>query len=142
MPTPRAAAVPERLGRAGAPGQPGRGAGRGAGNRLSRLRAEEQCCLYRVQGGHARRGGKRLSGSAAASAQCADRADEELGYGNEYRYAHDEPDAYAAGEDYFPETMEPRRYYHLCLAAESKIRDKLEHLARLDRESPIQRRKE
>ena len=53
MPTPRAAAVPERLGRAGAPGQPGRGAGRGAGNRLSRLRAEEQCGLYRVQGGHA-----------------------------------------------------------------------------------------
>lgn len=25
-----------------------------------------------------------------------------LGYGEEYRYAHDEPDAYAAGEDYFP----------------------------------------
>ncbi|OTI51431.1 recombination factor protein RarA, partial [Pseudomonas aeruginosa] len=34
-----------------------------------------------------------------------------LGYGEEYRYAHDEPDAYAAGEDYFPEDLEPRRYY-------------------------------
>ncbi len=67
----------------------------------------------------------------------------ELGYGNEYRYAHDEPDAYAAGEDYFPEAMEPRRYYHpVPRGLESKIRDKLEHLARLDRESPIQRRKE
>lgn len=34
-----------------------------------------------------------------------------LGYGKEYRYAHDEPDAYAAGENYFPEGMEPRNYY-------------------------------
>ncbi len=66
----------------------------------------------------------------------------ELGYGNEYRYAHDEPDAYAAGEDYFPEAMEPRQYYHpVPRGLESKIRDKLEHLARLDRESPRQRRK-
>src|SRR5690606_3461826 len=31
----------------------------------------------------------------------------ELGYGTGYRYAHDEPDAYAAGVDYFPEGMEP-----------------------------------
>ncbi len=67
----------------------------------------------------------------------------ELGYGNEYRYAHDEPDAYAAGEDYFPEAMQPRHYYHPApRGLESKIRDKLEHLARLDRESPKQRRKE
>ncbi len=34
-----------------------------------------------------------------------------LGYGKGYRYAHDEPDAYAAGENYFPDGMEPRRYY-------------------------------
>ncbi|WP_116810989.1 replication-associated recombination protein A [Steroidobacter cummioxidans] len=34
-----------------------------------------------------------------------------LGYGKDYRYAHDEPDAYAAGENYFPEGMEPRQYY-------------------------------
>ena len=36
----------------------------------------------------------------------------ELGYGNGYRYAHDEPDAYAAGERYFPDDMPDRRYYH------------------------------
>jgi putative ATPase len=35
----------------------------------------------------------------------------ELGYGSGYRYAHDEPDAYAAGETYFPDGMEPERYY-------------------------------
>ena len=35
----------------------------------------------------------------------------ELGYGKGYRYAHNEPDAYAAGERYFPEGMEERRYY-------------------------------
>ena len=34
-----------------------------------------------------------------------------LGYGKDYRYAHDEPDAYPAGEHYFPEGMEPRSYY-------------------------------
>jgi putative ATPase len=34
-----------------------------------------------------------------------------LGYGQGYRYAHDEPDAFAAGETYFPEGMEPVRYY-------------------------------
>lgn len=36
---------------------------------------------------------------------------QELGYGKGYRYAHDEPDAYVAGEHYFPDTMEPRQYY-------------------------------
>ncbi|HLV18419.1 MAG TPA: replication-associated recombination protein A [Pseudomonas sp.] len=66
----------------------------------------------------------------------------ELGYGEEYRYAHDEPDAYAAGEDYFPEALEPRRYYQpVPRGLELKIRDKLEHLAELDRNSPRQRRK-
>ena len=34
-----------------------------------------------------------------------------LGYGKGYRYAHDEPDARAAGEKYFPDEMEPRQYY-------------------------------
>jgi putative ATPase len=34
-----------------------------------------------------------------------------LGYGKDYRYAHDEPDAYAAGENYFPEGMAPKTYY-------------------------------
>lgn len=34
-----------------------------------------------------------------------------LGYGKDYRYAHDEPDAFAAGENYFPDGMPPREYY-------------------------------
>ncbi|HHH12702.1 MAG TPA: replication-associated recombination protein A, partial [Thiolapillus brandeum] len=36
----------------------------------------------------------------------------ELGYGRRYRYAHDEPEGYAAGENYFPEGLEGRRYSH------------------------------
>jgi len=65
-----------------------------------------------------------------------------LGYGDEYRYAHDEPEAYAAGEDYFPEELEPRRYYEpVPRGLELKIRDKLQHLADLDRSSPRQRRR-
>lgn len=35
----------------------------------------------------------------------------QLGYGKDYRYAHDEPDAYAAGETYFPDGMAPKQYY-------------------------------
>ena len=66
----------------------------------------------------------------------------ELGYGEEYRYAHDEPDAYAAGEDYFPEQLEPRQYYQpVPRGLELKIRDKLDHLGKLDRQSPRRRRK-
>ncbi|WP_040263777.1 replication-associated recombination protein A [Pseudomonas massiliensis] len=65
-----------------------------------------------------------------------------LGYGDEYRYAHDEPDAYAAGEDYFPEGMAPRHYYQpVPRGLELKIGEKLKHLAELDRASPLQRRK-
>ncbi len=65
-----------------------------------------------------------------------------LGYGEEYRYAHDEPDAYAAGEDYFPEELEPRQYYQpVPRGLELKIGDKLRHLQALDRQSPRQRRR-
>jgi len=35
----------------------------------------------------------------------------ELGYGKGYRYAHNEPDAYAAGENYFPDGMPQKQYY-------------------------------
>jgi len=53
----------------------------------------------------------------------------ELGHGRDYRYAHDEPDAYAAGEDYFPEGMKrPELYRPTERGLEAKIR---EHLARL-----------
>lgn len=66
----------------------------------------------------------------------------QLGYGEQYRYAHDEPDAYAAGEDYFPEGMAPRHYYRpVPRGLELKIGEKLRHLAELDRASPLQRRK-
>ncbi|MBB3103943.1 replication-associated recombination protein A [Azomonas macrocytogenes] len=66
----------------------------------------------------------------------------ELGYGEQYRYAHDEPEAYAAGEDYFPEALMPRRYYlPTPRGLELKIREKLEHLAVLDQASPRQRKK-
>lgn len=66
----------------------------------------------------------------------------QLGYGEHYRYAHDEPDAYAAGEDYFPENLDPRQYYQpVPRGLELKIREKLGHLAALDRASPRQRRK-
>nr|WP_232106207.1 replication-associated recombination protein A [Pseudomonas mendocina] len=65
----------------------------------------------------------------------------QLGYGDEYRYAHDEPDAYAAGEDYFPETLQPRQYYDpVPRGLELKIRDKLQHLRNLDAASPRRRR--
>ncbi|MCY1523742.1 Replication-associated recombination protein A [compost metagenome] len=66
----------------------------------------------------------------------------ELGYGEEYRYAHDEPDAYAAGEDYFPEALEPRQYYQpVPRGLELKIQEKLQRLRELDGRSPRQRRR-
>ncbi|OOZ35172.1 replication-associated recombination protein A [Solemya velesiana gill symbiont] len=60
----------------------------------------------------------------------------ELGYGKAYRYAHDEPDAYAAGEHYFPEAVEARHYYQpVDRGLEIKIREKLARLAQLDEEA-------
>ena len=60
----------------------------------------------------------------------------ELGYGRSYRYAHDEPDAYAAGEQYLPEELGERRYYDPpARGLEIKIREKLERLRALDRQS-------
>jgi len=63
-----------------------------------------------------------------------------LGYGKGYRYAHDEPDAYAAGERYFPDEMEPARYYQpVDRGLEIKIR---EALARLRKVSGLQDRQD
>ncbi|RJF98147.1 replication-associated recombination protein A [Noviherbaspirillum saxi] len=57
----------------------------------------------------------------------------ELGYGHEYRYAHDEPNAYAAGESYLPDGMrEPRWYRPTDRGLEAKIGDKLNWLRDLD----------
>ena len=65
----------------------------------------------------------------------------QLGYGDEYRYAHDEPDAFAAGEDYFPEALAPRQYYQPpARGLEIKIGEKLQHLKNLDQTSSRQRR--
>ena len=58
-----------------------------------------------------------------------------LGYGKGYRYAHDEDDAVALGENYFPEDMSPARYYHpVPRGLEIRIKEKLEEIARLARE--------
>ncbi|MGH8842341.1 MAG: replication-associated recombination protein A [Advenella sp.] len=60
----------------------------------------------------------------------------ELGYGHEYRYAHDEPDAYAAGETYLPDGMrEPGWYRPVQQGLETKIMEKLNYLRSLDREA-------
>lgn len=60
----------------------------------------------------------------------------ELGYGHAYRYAHDEPHAYAAGERYLPEGMpEPRWYQPVPRGLEIKIGDKLAFLRKLDKEA-------
>jgi len=51
----------------------------------------------------------------------------ELGYGENYRYAHDEPEAFAAGEKYFPDSMEARQYYRpVPRGLEIKIADALQ----------------
>jgi len=58
----------------------------------------------------------------------------ELGYGREYRYAHDEPEAYAAGETYFPDGMGMPHYYRpVPRGLEIKIAEKLAYLRELDR---------
>jgi len=57
----------------------------------------------------------------------------ELGYGKLYRYAHDEPDAYAAGETYLPEGIrEPGWYQPSPRGLEGKIAEKLAYLRQLD----------
>ena len=59
-----------------------------------------------------------------------------LGYGKDYRYAHDEEGGYAAGENYLPDGMErPNWYRPTDRGLESKIREKLEHLRKMDAEA-------
>jgi putative ATPase len=56
-----------------------------------------------------------------------------LDYGKAYRYAHDEPHVYAAGENYFPEKLGKKTYYHPAdVGLEIKIKEKLAHLKKLD----------
>ena len=61
----------------------------------------------------------------------------EIGYGKGYRYAHDEPGGYAAGERYFPDDMPDRRYYvPVTRGLEIKIGEAL--AARRARDSKVQ----
>ena len=60
----------------------------------------------------------------------------EIGYGQDYRYAHDEEDAFASGETYFPESMGEKNYYHpVERGLETKIKEKLDRLRELNRVS-------
>ncbi|TVQ67984.1 MAG: replication-associated recombination protein A [Oceanospirillales bacterium] len=64
------------------------------------------------------------------------------GYGDSYRYAHNEPDAFAAGEVYLPESIVDRRYYEpVSRGLEIKIAEKLRHLQQKDQQSSQQRYK-
>ena len=59
-----------------------------------------------------------------------------LDYGKAYRYAHDEPDAYAAGEQYFPDGMNPPKFYQPTpRGLEGKISEKLAYLRELDKKA-------
>ena len=63
-----------------------------------------------------------------------------MGYGADYRYAHDEPHAYAAGECYFPSEMRGQQYYYpSSRGMEIKLKEKLDYLARLDQQSQTKR---
>ncbi len=63
----------------------------------------------------------------------------DLGYGKAYRYAHDEPGAYAAGEQYLPDGLEGQHWYApVPRGLESRIADKLAELRRLDDEAAAQ----
>ena len=64
----------------------------------------------------------------------------ELGYGADYRYAHDEAEAYAAGENYFPDCMPEVRWYQpTARGLEQKIAEKLAHLRELDAQAKKKR---
>ncbi|MFI3178052.1 MAG: replication-associated recombination protein A [Methylococcaceae bacterium] len=61
-----------------------------------------------------------------------------LDYGKEYRYAHDEPEAYVVGENYFPDQLIGTRYYQpVDRGLEIKIKEKLRHLQELDKRTLI-----
>ena len=66
----------------------------------------------------------------------------DLGYGKDYRYAHNEEGAYAAGENYFPDNMQkPVWYEPTDRGLEGKIADKLRTLRALDDEAEQRKRK-
>ena len=124
----------QRLGSPGTLRQSGRRAGLGASRRLFGLCAEKQRRLYGLQRGH---GDARQSGSLGVPVHLRNaptKLMKSLDYGKEYRYAHNEPEAYAAGENYFPDELTGRQYYQpVDRGLEIKIREKLKHLKALDK---------
>jgi putative ATPase len=59
----------------------------------------------------------------------------ELDYGKNYRYAHNEPEAYAAGEKYFPDNLDPIEFYKpTTRGLESKILEKMNYLKSQDKQ--------
>lgn len=64
----------------------------------------------------------------------------ELGYGEDYRYAHNEENAFAAGENYLPKEIKDTRFYEpVARGLELKIGEKLKYLEALNKASPRQR---
>ena len=64
----------------------------------------------------------------------------DLGYGEDYRYAHNEENAFAAGENYFPEEIKDTRFYYpVERGLEQKIAEKLRYLDDLNKASSRQR---
>lgn len=64
----------------------------------------------------------------------------DLGYGAEYRYAHDEPNAFAAGENYLPEGLKNAQYYFpVDRGMEKQIKQKLEYLQSENNRSALKR---
>lgn len=60
----------------------------------------------------------------------------DLGYGKAYRYAHDEPEAYVAGENYFPEGIQKRSFYRPTpRGLEAKIGERLAYWRELDKKA-------
>ena len=65
----------------------------------------------------------------------------QLGFGEGYRYAHDEPGAYAAGEQYLPDGLAGQSFYQPSdRGMEKQLSEKLRYLKQLDEQSPNKRR--
>ena len=108
-----------------------RGVGACAGRRLSRRRAQEQRRLHGLQRDPLVCEEGRLAPRAAPT-----KLMKELGYHEGYRYAHDEPGAFAAGEIYLPEGLEDQRWYFPTdRGLEIKIGEKLARLRALNEEA-------
>ncbi len=72
---------------------------------------------------------KEKDGSQAAERKMSTALMKKLGHGDGYRYAHDEEDGFAAGVVYFPDDMQPERYYHpVPRGLEQRIKDRLDEL--------------